>query len=163
MESYGRISSFVCLLLFILTGYALGNTHYVTQTGGGGAISVAQFNNLAGEYSGNTFYFSGTISTQLVINIYGSSGNPVTLDGWAGGSCNPVEDGVCTNAAVLTGGINQGRSNNAHTRHLTIQDFNITNSSLYLYWHSRHTPPEHIILRRNNFYNSKEHFLVVFH
>ena len=161
MKSFGK--KFLCVVVFVffIAGYASGKTHYVTQDGAGGTLSAAQFNALKGDRSGDTFYFTGKISTQLVFNIYGSPNNPVIIDGRVDGSCNPVETKTCSGGASLTGGVNQLYSNDAHTRHLIFQHFNIDGARVYLNWYSRHKPPTHITVRRNSFFNAAGMFLSV--
>ena len=46
-----------------------GSVYYVTQNGGGGSMSVAQFNALSGNRAGNTFYFSGIFTSQIAPNL----------------------------------------------------------------------------------------------
>jgi hypothetical protein len=63
--------------------WMIGATTYtVTQDGGGGDYSLAGFNALSGDYSGDTFYFSGTITGEITLSIYGTNGSPVILDGY---------------------------------------------------------------------------------
>ena len=76
----------ICITVFLLThalAFATQNTYYVTQTGSGADYSVAEFNALKGTgYAGDTFYFSGTITSEIRPNISGTSGgdNFITSD-----------------------------------------------------------------------------------
>ncbi len=85
---------------------ASANTYYVADgLDGDGSesspYSTAQFEALTGDYSGDIFYFTGTITEDsLDVNIYGTSGNPVTLDGWSGGTCEPVVS-TCSSSAYM--------------------------------------------------------------
>jgi len=136
-------------LMFVSSAGASVDTHWVTQTGDGGsdgtslldAFSVAQFNNSANWDTdvddddkigpGDTVYFSGTFTTKVKIpeNYGGTAGNYITLDGYEGGTCNPVEDGdnlssavlsPCTGASVDCYGLHL-----EDTRYIIVQDFKI--------------------------------------
>ena len=48
------------LLLLLIPVVGLAATYTVSQTGAGADYSAATFNALSGDYSGHTFYFSGT-------------------------------------------------------------------------------------------------------
>ena len=77
-------------------------TYYVTQSGAGADYSVAQFNALSGDYSDDTFYFSGTITAIVDVDISGTSGGGyVTLDGYQAGDCDPINS-ECSSSAELT-------------------------------------------------------------
>jgi hypothetical protein len=84
--------------------------YYVTQSGGGShngsslvnAYSVAEFNALSGDYSDVVYYFSGAITEQLKPTVYGTSGHPVTIDGYEAGDCDPINS-ECTSSAYYTG------------------------------------------------------------
>lgn len=114
--------------------YAAANTYYVTQNGKGArsgasienAMAVSDFNALSGTgYAGDTFYFSGSFTTRIVISsIEGTSGNPLTLDGYEAGDCDPINS-VCTSSAVLQHGIDIGNGR-AGPDHINIQDFRMT-------------------------------------
>ena len=112
-------------------------SYFVTQAGAGthdglslaNAYSVANFNALTGDYSGDTFYFSGTITTPVNVQIYGTNGNQVTLDGWEGGTSNPVVDGENTNCCLInTDGVADYGINVEGQSYITIQDFRFTNN-----------------------------------
>lgn len=78
------------LFVLCLCGQAWGATYTVNQSGSGADYSIAQFNALTGDKGGNTYNFSGTITTNPIIAIYGSSGTGfVILDG---GSYNAIAD-----------------------------------------------------------------------
>ncbi len=117
---------------------AYTETHYVTQDGKGSkngrsmanAWSVAQFNT-SGNWSSakavdnkigpdDVVYFFGTITTRLDLKGSGIAGNPITLDGYETGDCNPIANGSCSGATV-TGGLENTQPNH----YLIFQDFNI--------------------------------------
>ena len=117
---------------------AYTETHYVTQNGAGAktgrsianAWAVSQFNT-AGNWNSvkaidgkigpnDVVYFSGTITTRLDLKGSGTAGNPITLDGYEAGNCNPIANGSCPGATV-TGGLENTQANH----YLTSQDFNI--------------------------------------
>ena len=79
---------FIFFLLPALT-HAAANTYYVTQNGNGAkdgkslasAWSASQFNSLKGTgYAGDTFYFSGTFTSWIGINISSTTTNDITID-----------------------------------------------------------------------------------
>ena len=114
--------------------HAAAKTYYVTQDGNGTrsgasiehAMAVSDFNILSGaEYVGDTFYFSGTFTTRLVItSIEGTSGYPVTLDGYEAGDCDPINS-VCTSSALLQDGMEIGSGIDGPD-YINIQDFRMT-------------------------------------
>ena len=128
MKSFGKLFLWVGLFVFFIAGYALGNTHYVTQTGGGGAMSAVEFNALTGDHSGNTFFFSGDFSTRIKVQIHGSPSGHVALSGLQSGTCNPTATGVntslCAGAANLQYGMDLGTDYNPIS-YVIVQDFNM--------------------------------------
>jgi hypothetical protein len=97
---------------------------HVTQAGGVGSnpLSAAQFNGLSGNYSNDIFYFSGSFSTRITVNIDGTSGNPVTLDGYEAGVTAPLTDvWASSNGALL----NYGMMLYAN-EYIVVQDFRIS-------------------------------------
>ena len=125
-------------------------TYYVTQNGAGvnaggtgfwdstalpttagNAMSIAQFNSSDNWGSSDSIWFidpgdvvnfSGTITSQVTPQASGSSGKPITLDGYAAGDCDPVADGSCAGAAELT--VNaEGMIRIDGTQYVTIRDF----------------------------------------
>ena len=117
-------------MLILSTQLVWAADYYVTEDGAGGTCiagsecSAAEFNLLSGDYSGATFYFSGTFTTRITVNIYGTSGSPVTLDGYEAGSTAPLTDiWASSNGALLNLGIYF-----YPVSYLTMQDFRITDT-----------------------------------
>ena len=85
-----RITTLIfILLLFPLQAWA--TDYYVIQDGAGShdgtAVGdtwrVAEFNALTNEYAGDdTIYFSGTITSEVIPPVSGTSGHNVILDGY---------------------------------------------------------------------------------
>lgn len=130
------------LLLIASPCFATTWTTTVTQAGGGGACqdagecSAAEFNALSGDYSDSTFNFSGTFTTRIVVSIYGTSGHPVTLDGYSAGDCDPINDcdeinftcdGNTASSAILSQGLEIGNGV-AGPDYINIYDFRMTRS-----------------------------------
>ena len=129
------------IICFPVLGFATTWTTAVTQAGGGGACenggecSASEFNALMGDYSGSTFNFSGSFTTRIeVVTIYGTSGSPLTLDGYAAGDISPITDcdegnftcdGNSNSSAVLLKGIDIGAGLEGPD-YITIQDFRMT-------------------------------------
>jgi hypothetical protein len=86
---------------------------YVTESGAGSmtgsslnnAMSASMFNALGSagfeDYENMVFYFSGTLTTTLVVDINGTSDGHVTFDGDETGDCDP-KNSYCSSAATLT-------------------------------------------------------------
>ncbi len=115
------------LIIFVLglflVSFASAENHYATQDGAGSmdgsslgnAWSVANFNNIANWNSvlntndkkigpGDTVYFSGTITGQITPQGPGKSGNPIILDGYELGDCNPITS-ECTSSAYFSNSV----------------------------------------------------------
>ena len=154
-----------CFSLHPMQVYAAANTYYVTQNGSGardgkslaGAWSVSNFNNPANWSAsdnadkidpGDTVYFSGTITTAIIVQGSGTSGNYITLDGYQAGDCDPINSGEC--GAVITSNCNptQGTCSGgyygetAESEHairliakdyIIIQDFTVKNRGYGIY------------------------------
>lgn len=136
---------YIFFVVFCLPVFASGaESYYVTQSGAGSkngtslanAWDASQFNALSGAgYAGDTIYFSGTFTTRIeVYNIYGTSGNPVVLDGYEAGDCDPINDcdegdftcdGNTNSSAILLKGIDVG-GNIEGPDYINIQDFRMT-------------------------------------
>ena len=105
-----KLKLILCLILFSPVA-VWATDYYVTQSGAGGqdglaigtAWSVSDFNSSANWDSsenaakidpGDTVYFSGTLTDPVVLpsGKSGLSGKEIILDGWQGGTCNPVAD-----------------------------------------------------------------------
>ena len=165
--------------------HAASNTYYVTQNGNGAkdgkslvnAWSVSDFNSSANWTTtdntnkidpGDTVYFSGKITEEQVTvpNGYGgTAGNYITLDGWQGGTCDPVANSGCASAAILyqSGVASNGsvcmRSYNSS--YLIIQDFVMTNSDRGIIAYGDYGVTSNVIIRRNYIYNMWQHGLQV--
>ena len=59
------------ILFLLLPVTAFGATYTVTQTGSGADYSAATFNAESGDFSDDTFYFSGTFTSDLIPDVYG--------------------------------------------------------------------------------------------
>jgi hypothetical protein len=135
--------------------------YYVTQAGAGNysgsdidnAMRVEnEFNALSGNKEGNTYFFSGTITSEVVIDISGTGGGGyITLDGYQAGDVNHIS-GEDTNAALIdinnksTGvrGIYANREN-----YIIIQDFRIKRAGHGIYFEGESTVDcTNIIIRR---------------
>jgi len=122
----------ICILL-CFPAIGMAADYYVTQDGGdadcsGSPCSAATFNTIFGDYSDDTFYFSGTFTTRIVVTaIYGTSGHPVILDGYEAGNTAPLTDvWAASNGALLSYGMSIGNQT-AGPDYITIQDFRMTN------------------------------------
>jgi hypothetical protein len=169
--------------------YAAAHTYYVTQSGTGyrtgkslaNAWSVSDFNSSTNWSStdntkkidpGDTVYFSGTFSTQVDLpqGVGGSAGKYVTLDGWEGGTCNPVANhdaicdpdvsgegcnddtdlNACPAAAIIDLNSTKLRGINFQTNnYIIVQDFEITNTRFGIVIDGAAVGCDHIIIRRN--------------
>ena len=110
---------------------AIAADYYVTQSGGdadcsGSPCSVATFNTLTGTgYAGDTFYFSGTITSPVIIKISGTSAeSPVTFDGYEAGECDALGT-TCSSSAVMQGSYFAAQTQS----YLVFRDFVFTNQS----------------------------------
>ena len=162
------------LLLPALT-YAAAHKYYVTQKGAGhrtgkslaDAWSVSDFNNSSNWSTtdhtnkinpGDTIYFSGTITSRIKPpeGYGGSSENWVTLDGWEGGTCDPVANGGCASAAVIDResrdtGVSGYCFYIVDVSYLIVQDFVMQDSGggLWAAGPSSGVQSTHITIRRN--------------
>ncbi len=146
-----------------------GNKYYVTQYGNGNrsgesignSLSASDFNNLSGDYSGDTFFFSGTFTTRLTPKVEGSTEGHVIIDGYQAGDCDPLNL-VCSASANLNRGMFVGNGA-VGVDYLTIQDFRMTQQSdsdpcFYIYGNlggnddQKHV--DHTIIRRNYVYET---------
>lgn len=152
-------------LLLLVASSAQAANFYVTQSAAGdgtgssleNAMSAASFNALTGDKGGNTYFFSGTFTTRLSVTAaYGNSTNPMILDGYAAGDCDPLNS-VCSGAAVLSQGMEIGNGTHGPD-YLIVQDFNMTRTSSTLpgfriYGYIAGTDAQkhidHCIIRRN--------------
>jgi len=139
-------------LMIITPAIAAIDSHHVTQGGAGAytgvdwsnAFSIAQFNS-SGNWDtdiaddnkigpGDYVYFQGTFSTQIKTpqNMGGSSGYPITLDGWKDGTCNQVANLGCSNDAKFDLGRSDSTSNIGiyipGGSYIIIQDFEVDDS-----------------------------------
>ncbi len=152
-----------CLLLPAQI-YAAANNYYVTQNGKGtndgksmvNSWSVSDFNSPANWSTtdhpnridpGDTVYFSGTVTTILKPQGGGTSGNYITLDGWEGGTCDPIES-ECTSSAEITAPKYSFWLRNQD--YIIIQDFRMPGNTLQLAGTSQGAKgSDYIIIRRN--------------
>lgn len=140
------------VLSLALPASAWGAVYAVTQDGAGADYDVAAFNALSGTgFAGDTFYFSGTITSTITPAISGTPGHPVTLDGYEAGDCDPIH-GECTDSAELA-------PSTAHAIYLTtqdhfvIQDFRIVGGNLTFSGSSASDNSEHVVIRRNEIHD----------
>jgi hypothetical protein len=162
----------VLAVLLVLPAIASADTFRVTQDGSGADFSIAEFNDLSGDYSDDIFYFSGTFSTRIEVYVEGSPGSPVILDGLESGDCDPIHDCdegdfTCDGNTALAADLKQGMTvgdGKAGPDHITIQDFRMTypgdnTNSLNIY-PDRDDPSsdmqysDYITVQRNFVYNS---------
>jgi hypothetical protein len=176
------------LLLHTLT-FAEDQTYYVTQNGKGSkdgkslknAWSLLDFKSSKNWSTaenhekidpGDTVFFSGMFSSQIDLpkGAGGADGKYVTLDGWEGGTCNPVEnhdpicdpkisgqgcdDGVdlnaCPTAAIVDLGSTELRGINFQTNnYIIVQDFQIRDVKIGIIIDGLYEGCDHIIIRRN--------------
>ena len=170
---------FVFLLLPALTYAAKNTDYYVTQNGKGArtgvnlanAWSVSDFNASANWSEtdstkridpGDTVYFSGTITSQIVPpkRYGGAPGKYITLDGWEGGTCNPVANLGCDNASVVDLPSRTNSSSNwsiysIDNSYLIIQDFNLQDSygGIFASGLRGGSDATHVTVRRNYIHN----------
>jgi len=133
------------ILFFSFQAWA--TDYYVTQSGAGSndgkslanAWAVSDFNSSTNWATsedadkidpGDTVYFSGTLTSTIYPpdGYGGTSGNYITLDGWQGGTCNPV-----ANHEALSFGSDNGVDKNACPSAAIIDLDSITDSAIYLY------------------------------
>jgi hypothetical protein len=175
----------VVFLLLPILAHARGDVYYVTQNGSGARSGSSLSNAWAGfdfnssaNWSttdhanridpGDTVYFSGTITSRVEPpeGYGGSSGNYVTLDGWEGGTCDPVANDGCTSAAVIdrpsraNGGLTNYCMYMRDNNYITIQDFNMQDSSGGIGAigpNSMTRKTTHLIIRRNYIHDMSDH------
>ena len=124
----------ICILL-CFPAIGMAADWYVTQAGAGGTCvagsecSAAEFNALTTNRAGDTFYFSGAFTTTIAPQgsmFDGTSGNPVTLDGYEAGNCTPVSDiTTCDGSGDTSAQLNAGMSITGDPSYTIIQDFGI--------------------------------------
>ena len=61
------------VIILLIASFASADTYTVSQDGSGKDYSIASFNSESGDFSDDTFYFSGTITTPITVNVYGTS------------------------------------------------------------------------------------------
>jgi len=140
------------LSLFLTTAHAANFT--VSQSGVLTDYSVADFNALTGDKGGNTYYFDTTanITTKVSPQIYGTSGNPVTFDGYQGGDYDPIgaPGGThCTIDLDSYGSGDHGISLNSTNDYIIIQDFEIRDCGEGIVYGNGTGGSDHITIRRN--------------
>jgi hypothetical protein len=127
--------------------------HYVTQNGSGirngeslsNSWSVSDFNSLNGtKYAGGTFYFSGLITSTINVNISGTSGNYVTIDGYQ------KDDTTYMNVSESSGRARIDTNSDGHgididgENYIIVQDFEITDTTQGIFVDNT----DHIIIKR---------------
>jgi len=145
-----RFILYLLLPLLLFAGQAWGATYTVTQSGSGADYSIAQFNALTGtSYAGDTFYFSGTITSTISVTISGTSGGgDVVLDGYQAGDCDPINS-ECTSSALIDHSSTFGIWNGSYStgqNYITIQDFRVTNVIHGMYFTAGSS---HLTFKRN--------------
>ena len=150
--------------------HAAANTYYVTQNGNGArsgnglsnAWSVSDFNNSANWSTndnagkidpGDTVYFSGTITSQIIIPGSGSASGSITLDGYEVGNCDPINS-ECTSSALVNGSNYYGIAATSPRSYIVVQDFRVKNSNEGIYFSGN---SHHILIRRNYTYHNPYH------
>jgi len=184
VEVTKRFFYIILFLLIPIIAFAATDTHYVTQSGAGNqdgtsaanAFSVSDFNSSANWDTdvdddnkigpGDTVYFSGTITTRLLLpaGYSGTSGNYITLDGWEGGTCDPVadhdattfgsDDGVdlnaCPSAAIID--LDDNETDAVYFQwnsYIIFQDFQIRDALRGIRLRGDGGDPSNVIIRRN--------------
>jgi hypothetical protein len=123
----------IFILLFPMISFG-ATTYTVTQDGGGADYSLAGFNALWGDYSGDTFYFSGTITGEITLSIYGTNGSPVILDGYQANDTTYKNLSEVSGRALIDRTITDNYGINLNGQnYVTVQDFEITDVSQAIY------------------------------
>lgn len=162
--------------------YNARDTIYITQTGAGAmnghdfanAWPVSYFNNTSYWSTdaadddkigpGDTLYFQGTITTTLTfptessgsVPVYsGTTDNWITLDGWEGGTCNPVANLGCPQAAELDVVSTEECIYIHGNSWIRIQDFNMhdSKSGILSVGPQYGDDATHLMVRRNYFHD----------
>lgn len=166
----------LCLLPCVAWGAA--EDHYVTQSGAGNedgttigdAWAVAAFNdsgnwdlnaNTANDVigPGDTVYFSGTITSQIIPAGNGTSGNPIILDGYKAGDCDPINS-ECTDSALVQMTRNSSESNRGmmieNKDYITVQDFRFkeVQTGIFIRGGASTGESDFIIIKRCYVYNA---------
>lgn len=155
------VKTLLFLLSILITSPVFGATYTVTQDGSGADYSAATFNALTGDKHGDTFYFSGTITTRLTPQIYGTSEGNVVLDGYEAGDCDPLNS-VCSSSALLNG-VNGGVTIDGKD-YITIQDFRGTEGpwglQIIRIAATTSTVSDYITVQRNYLYDSNTNLFI---
>lgn len=122
----------ILILLFAVPAFGATWTTDVTQAGGGGSCidggecSIAEFNALTGSHPDSVFSFSGTFTTAVTPQIYGTSGHALILDGYK------TDDTTYMSLSEVTGRAKIDRNGGSicininGPDYVTIQDFEMT-------------------------------------
>jgi len=154
----------ILFIIILFAANAFATDYYVTQSGAGdtdgtsldNAWSVANFNSTGNWDSsenadkidpGDTVYFSGSITSQVLPAGSGTSGNYITIDGYEAGDCDPL-NAECTSSAVLSDGLRV----NLGYDYLKIQDLRMTVDKMEIWTNSGSDISEYIEIRRNYLY-----------
>ena len=101
---------------------------------------------------GDTVFFIGNFKKRIEPKGSGDPGNPIILDGWRDGSCDPVKQ-TCNNSAVVTTPSGSGMYLRGN-KNLIIQDLRFINcagSGINSYSSQPEDTLKNIIFRRNTF------------
>ena len=123
------------ILFCLIASTVFATDLYVSQSSSGNGsgsdrsnyMSVATFNStFTGDKSDYFVYFDETspITSRVINHAYGTSGHPLTLDGYESGSCDPTIS-VCSSSALLQQGMTIGdyTGSAADTDYVSIYDF----------------------------------------
>jgi len=117
----------IFFILFALQAHAA--TYTVSQDGSGKDYSIAAFNSESGDFSDDTFYFSGDITTPIIVNVFGTSGHPVILDGYQADDTTYQSLSEVTGRAKITVTDSQTGIDLDGVDYVTVVDFEITGFS----------------------------------
>jgi len=125
---------FYILLILLFAVPAFGATYYVDGGGSGAGTvgdpwSVTQFNARSGSEPDNIYYFSGTITTPIVVSIYGTSGHPVILDGYVTNDTKYMNLSEVAGRAKVDVTTSTRAIDLLGADYITIQDFEMTDFS----------------------------------
>ena len=141
------------LFILFLPCLAFGTDYYVTQSGAGNrsgsslgnAMSVATFNSLSGDKTGDNFYFSGPFHDPNYCSSFWNCGcTGYTSDGYQAGDTAPLTDvWASSNGALLNDGMTLDGPD-----YVVIKDFRMTGNSATVFTAIN---SDHIIVERKLF------------
>ena len=122
-----KIFRVLLIILICFPPNVFAATYTVSQSGSGTDYSVATFNALSGDYSDDTFYFSGSITSEIDFrDMYGTEGHPMILDGYQGGSYNALTDSPSSACAQVDRSGGEYALDGTGASFVTVRDFEIT-------------------------------------